>query len=227
MTLERCAVRWTNRKLPVARDEGLLIEHVADEVVVYDSDSKEAHCLSPLPAVVFTHCDGHRTVETLAEIASVKLGEDVSVDRVKDALNQLEERDLLAAAPSLGGLSRRQMLRKSAVVGGVVTAAPLISSVFAPAALAANSATCGPLLCCPCCTGSGFNKDDCCFIKNVTVNCQCVSAQGDATKKCKPAGNSAPSDAYCATIVQDAAFFAACAKSSVKGTACAAQDLNC
>ena len=215
-------MRLTHRKLPVARDEGLLIEHVADEVVVYDGDSKEAHCLSPLPAVVFTHSDGYRTVEDLAEVASVKLGENVTPDRVIDALSQLEERDLLK-----GGINRRQMLRKSAIAGGVVAAAPLISSVFAPAALAANSATCGPLICCPCCTGSGFNKDDCCFIKNVTVNCQCVSAQGDSTKKCKPAGNSAPSDAYCATITQDAAFFANCAKSAVKGTACAAQDLNC
>lgn len=218
-------MRWTNRKLPVARDEGLLIEHVADEVVVYDSDSKEAHCLSPLPAVVFTHCDGYRTVEQLAEVASVKLGEDVTTDRVMDAIAQLEERDLIKGS---GGLSRRQMLRKSAIAGGVVTAAPLISSVFAPAALAANSATCGPLLCCPCCTGSGFNKDDCCFIKNVTVNCQCVSAQGDATKKCKPAGNSAPSDAYCATLdPTDPVFLAACAKSAVKGTACQKQDVNC
>ena len=217
-------MRWTNRKLPVARDEGLLIEHVADEVVVYDSDSKEAHCLSPLPAVVFTHSDGYRTVEQLAEVASVKLGEEVTTDRVVEAIAQLEEWDVIKGS---GGMSRRQMLRKSAIAGGVVTAAPLISSVFAPAALAANSATCGPLLCCPCCTGSGFNKDDCCFIKNVTVNCQCVSAQGDSTKKCKPAGNSAPSDAYCATVTQDAAFFANCAKNAVKGTACAAQNLNC
>jgi hypothetical protein len=223
MTLERCEVRWTHRKLPVARDEGLLIEHVADEVVVYDSESKEAHCLSPLPAVVFTHCDGYRSVEELAEVASVKLGEETSPDRVVDALMQLEERGLLK-----GGINRRQMLRRSAVAGAAVTAAPLISSVFAPAALAANSATCGPLICCPCCTGSGFNKDDCCFIKNVTVNCQCVSAQGDSTKKCKPAGNSAPSDAYCASLGPPTPeFLANCAKSAVKGTACQQQNLNC
>jgi hypothetical protein len=207
--------------LPVARDEGLLVEHVADEVVVYDTESKEAHCLSPLPAVVFTHSDGYRTVEQLAEVASVKLGETVSADRVMDAVAQLEERELLKAP---GGISRRQMLRKSTIASGAVVAAPIISSVFAPAAIAANSATCGPLICCPCCTGSGFNKDDCCFIKNVTVNCQCVSAQGDATKKCKPAGHSAPSDTTCAGISVD---LAACAKSAVKGADCQAQNLNC
>src|SRR3954454_12575238 len=95
MTIERCEVRWTHRKLPVARDEGLLIEHVADEVVVYDAESKEAHCLSTLPAVVFTHSDGYRTVEDLAEVASVKLGEEVTTDRLIDALSQLEERALL------------------------------------------------------------------------------------------------------------------------------------
>jgi hypothetical protein len=221
MTLERCAVRWTQRKLPVARDEGLLIEHVADEVVVYDTESKEAHCLSPLPAVVFTHSDGYRTVEQLAEVASVKLGETVSADRVMDAVAQLEERELLKVP---GGISRRQMLRKSTIATGAVVAAPIISSVFAPAAIAGNSATCGPLICCPCCTGSGFNKDDCCFIKNVTVNCQCVSAQGDATKKCKPAGHSAPSDTTCAGISVD---LGACAKSAAKGADCQAQNLSC
>jgi len=191
-------VRWTNRKFPVARDEGLLIEQVADEVVVYDVDSKEAHCLSPLPAVIFTHSDGHRTVEDLATIASDKLETTITTGAVEHAIMQLDERRLLAVSPSLDGMSRRQMLRKSAVAGGVVAAAPLISSVFAPAALAANSATCGPLLCCPCSTKSDLNRDDCCFIKGVTVNCQCTRAAANSSKLCKPSGNAAPTDAFCA-----------------------------
>ena len=49
-------------------------------------------------------------------------------------------------------------------------------------------------------------------------------AQGDATKKCKPAGHSAPSDTTCAGIVID---LDACAKSAVKGAQCQAQNLNC
>ena len=171
-------------KLPVARDEGLLIEQVADETVVYDDRSKEAHCLSPLAAVVFSHCDGDTTVDALAEAATERLGEAVDSDGVIDALAQLDERKLLAD----DGFSRRTMLRKTALAGGVVLGAPLISSVMAPAAIAASSATCAQLLCCRCSTGSGTNKDECCEITGVTVNCQCVFAQGDPNKYCKPAG---------------------------------------
>ena len=38
--------------LPLARAEGLLTEEVEAEIVVYDSESKQAHCLSPLAALV-------------------------------------------------------------------------------------------------------------------------------------------------------------------------------
>jgi hypothetical protein len=216
-------VRWTHRKWPAARDEGLLIEHVADEVVVYDVEGKEAHCLSALPAVVFTHCDGETSLPRLAEIASEKLGEPVTESTVTDVLAQLHARDLLTTRASEGyTLTRRTMLRRGAIAGGVVAAAPMISSVFAAPALAANSATCGRLLCCPCCTGSGFNKDDCCFHAGETVNCQCVSAVSNSSKKCKPAGNSAPSDQYCIDNPPDTSPGGICSQLAAKGDLCLA-----
>jgi hypothetical protein len=216
-------VRWTHRKFPAARDEGLLIENVADEVVVYDVEGKEAHCLSALPAVVFMNCDGRTSLADLADVAGKKLGRTVSTEDVQDVLTELQNRDLLTArADGMGAMTRRSMLRKSAIAGGVVTAAPLISSVFAPPALAANSATCGRLLCCPCCTGSGFNKDDCCFHEGETVNCQCVSALGNSTKKCKPAGNAAPSDQYCADHPPDTSNGGLCSQLAAKGDLCLA-----
>jgi hypothetical protein len=84
--------------LPAARDEGLLIEHVADDVVVYDVESKEAHCLTSLPAVVFAHCDGQTSLSGLAAIASRKLGEPITESTVADVVAQLQARDLLASA---------------------------------------------------------------------------------------------------------------------------------
>jgi hypothetical protein len=202
-------------KLPIARGEGLLIEQVADETVVYDSMSKEAHCLSPLAAAVFAHCDGETAVDDIAELATARLGEPVDSDRVLGALGQLEERRLL----DLGGFSRRTMLQKTALAGGVVIGVPLISSVVAPAAIAGNSATCAQLLCCRCSTSNATNKDNCCEITNVTVNCQCVFAAGDPSKYCKPAGQASftqcnqpggtpiPSDTICG---QATAFVPAC-----------------
>jgi hypothetical protein len=198
-------VRLNRKKLPVARDEGLLVEHVGDETVVYDDKSKEAHCLSPLAAVVFAHCDGRTTVENMAALAAERLGEPVDESRVLDALDQLEERNLLAvpAAPR-GGLSRREMIsRTAAAAGGAAFAAPLITSIVAPAAVAAKTATCGDLLCCPCCQQEALNKEECCTIVNVTVNCECTGNRDvfpgePATGKfCKPSGVGAPDDATC------------------------------
>jgi hypothetical protein len=200
------------RKLPVARDEGLLVEHVADETVVYDSKTKAAHCLSPVASIVFARCDGRTTVEELAAVATERLGEPVDPPLVVDALAQLEERELLAVSPRLtpsgDGLSRRQMIHRSAAAAAGVAAVPLITSITAPAAVAQTTATCANILCCPCCTNSDLNKEECCTTP-VTVNCQCVQASQNVRpgppgfgpieggKFCKTTGAGAPTDEEC------------------------------
>ena len=211
MTLQGGFVRWRDKGLPVARKEGLLVEPVGDETVVYDAKTKEAHCLSPLTAAVFAHCDGDTTIAELTSVTAERLGEPVEASRVLDALAQLEERELMAVpAKARDDLSRRDMLRRSAAAAGGVAMAPLITSVVAPNAIAANSATCANLLCCPCCTNANLNKDDCCTIKNVTINCECTGfrtlaypggpAPNKCGKYCKPSGTGAPSDAQCAAM---------------------------
>ena len=49
--------------LPRARKEGLLEEAVGEELLLYDQDSHTAHCLSPIAACVWRHCDGERDVD--------------------------------------------------------------------------------------------------------------------------------------------------------------------
>lgn len=198
-------MRLTHGKLPVARDEGLLVEHVGDEIVVYDGETKEAHCLSPLAATVFAHCDGRTDLDGLARVASEELGEPISPSRVDDALAQLGECDLMEPrAPRQVGVSRREMIRRTAAVGGGVASLSLITTVMAPIAHAGASATCGTkgsqlsVLCCPCGTGGqDAGKQGCCTIEGVTENCVCVSAQGNSSKFCKPGQNSAVQDADC------------------------------
>jgi hypothetical protein len=187
---------------PVARNEDLLVEEIHDETVVFDTGTREAHCLSPLAAVVFSHCDGETSTDELAALATDRLGEPVDVERVQDALAQLGERNLLVASLEQEGLSRRQMIKRSAVTGGLVASAPLITSVFPPTAAAGSTATCGgppPLptvLCCPCTTGSGTNKDECCQ-PPFANKCVCTAAEGNASKFCKPSGVPSGHDATC------------------------------
>ena len=206
--------RRVNR--PVAREEGLLIEQLSDETVVYDSEWKEAHCLSPLAAVVFEHCDGHTTVEKLATLASERLGEPVDESGVINALDQLQERRLLAVPP-VEGLSRRQMIGKTAAAAGAFAGASLITTIAAPGAIAASggSATCGVVTCCPCCAGgnncSDFNKGPCCDAPG-TINCQCgandsrtagtIGTGVTCGKYCKPGGNNYFTAQLCDSLYQ-------------------------
>lgn len=132
------------RANPIARSEGLLTEQVGREAVVYDSESAEAHCLKPLAAAVFMQCDGQRSVAEISGLVSGQLGEDVSADDVEDALAQLREHGLLQAAePESLTISRRQMLRRTAGVGGAAMGATLIASVATPIPAFAT-ATCTP-----------------------------------------------------------------------------------
>ena len=115
--------------LPLARAEGLLTEEVEAEIVVYDSESKQAHCLSPLAALVFARSDGQTSIPELAELAGSRLEEPVEAERVKDALAQLEELGLMVVPKDELRVSRRGMIRKGALVGAAVMATPLIVSV--------------------------------------------------------------------------------------------------
>jgi hypothetical protein len=180
---------------------------VGNELVVYDEETKEAHCLKPLAAQVLTHSDGSRNLAQLAALVSAELGESVDVPRVRDAVEQLEERDLIVHSPRRG-ISRRDMLRRSAVAGVGALSVPLITSVMAPPAFAATSASCAALLCCSCATTSIGNKKDCCTGPG-TVNCVCVNAVytcsscgvvSQSVKVCKPNQNAAPSDTFCQTV---------------------------
>ena len=192
-------MRLTHKRFPVARDEGLLVEHVGDETVVYDGESKEAHCLTALAAVVFEHCDGRTPVDMLATLATERLGEPVDPLRVQHALAQLEERNLIVGPPTRGnGLSRRDMLRRTAAVGAAAASAPLITSIVVPTPAAAATPTCGDILCCPCNPGADIGQP-CCEHPSA-ASCVCTAKEpGESCKQCKPAG-AASTDVRCATF---------------------------
>ena len=81
--------------LPIARDEGLLIQELPDEVLVYDLESYRAHCLNRTAASVWRHCDGKKDVRRIAEILEDELESPVSEDVVWFALRRLGRAQLL------------------------------------------------------------------------------------------------------------------------------------
>lgn len=124
--------------LPRARQEGLLEERVGEELLLYDQDSHTAHCLSPVAACIWRHCDGEHDLAELAVLAGV------SESLVADALHELREKDLLAAEPQLTqstmpGESRREAIGRVARYGAAAAAGSMIVSATAATPAMASS----------------------------------------------------------------------------------------
>jgi hypothetical protein len=121
---------------PLARSEGILVQRIDDELVVYDCVDHAAHCLSAQAAAVWELCDGRRSPADIAAELSV------GADAVAHALDELADTALLASPPA-SGLSRREAAKRFAKIGAAAISAPLIYSVAIPHAAAAASGAAG------------------------------------------------------------------------------------
>ena len=152
-------------RTPRARNQGLVVRELADEVLVYDRDRDMAHCLNETAALVWKYCDGKTTVTDMAQ----QLGSDLKAETVDErvvwfALDQLSQYTLLDQSITpptmLMGLSRRQMMRVLGVAA--VVAVPLVTSMVAPTPAQAASCLASGQPCATsaqCCSGlcSGGN----------------------------------------------------------------------
>lgn len=131
-------------RMPCARREGLIIEQLAGEVLVYDCERDKAHCLNQTAALIWKYCDGKTKVSSMTR----QLERDLDTNRVDEklvwyALDQLskdhllEETETFVPAAMLGGLTRRQMVRVLGVAA--VVAVPLVTTIVVPTARAATS----------------------------------------------------------------------------------------
>ena len=145
--------------LPRAREHRLVLQELPDELLVYDLDRHKAHCLNRTAALVWRHCDGQTTVAEMARLVQRELKSPVDEAVVWLAVDRLGKAHLLrervippACAP---GLSRREVMRKLAVVGGLSILLPVVSSIVAPTAAQAASCitvnTCENSRTCPGC----------------------------------------------------------------------------
>jgi len=143
------------------REQGLIIDELPDEVLVYDLDRHRAHCLNRTAAQVWRRCDGKRWPAEIARHLQSELDQPFNEDLVWLALRQLNQIHLLAEPvglpAKLAGMSRREMVRTMGIAA--VVAVPLVTSVVAPMAVqaatcAGNNQPCTSKACC-----SGFTCD--------------------------------------------------------------------
>ena len=152
---------------PTARKDGIVVQKLEDETLVYDLKENKALCLNETSALVWELSDGTRSISQVSDELSKRFRTLIDEDFINLALEQLVKDGLLEDGSSdyLGGLSRREMIRK--VGFAAVVALPVVSSIVAPNAAMAQS--CGALqsICSnngECCSGNcaTFGLPQCC-----------------------------------------------------------------
>lgn len=153
-----------NSQNPIARKNGLVVQEVPDEVLVYDMDSNKAHCLNKTAGLVWKSCDGKNTVSDIASIVEASSNSPVSQDLIWLAIDQLNENNLMETAvpPTFSGQSRRDVIKKIGL--GAMVALPIVASLAAPQSALAS-------LSCPACS----SNQDCLDNPTVCTANTCIS----------------------------------------------------
>lgn len=165
-----------NAPVPAARPlSDFSTERVGDDVVVYDVKRIQYHTLNNVAYEIWRLCDGQRSIVEIGVVLASQRAEEIHCESIALATAQLEDAGLLNAQTQTFDvrIQRRRVLKLAAA--GVITAVgvPVVVSITAPEAAAANTClSCPPgQSCCP----DGFcgkpgtgnsvtcsSDDDCC-----------------------------------------------------------------
>jgi hypothetical protein len=150
--------------VPRARSrKGLIVQTLPEETLVYDVDRSQAHCLGPVVAAVWSHCDGRSTAAGVAARVRQETGGAVDEAMVWVAVGRLADAHLLEEkVASPGGRSRREWLKQAALLGGLSVASITAPLAVEAATCVANCSSrpqnpmgnCGAIPCCPPATGN-------------------------------------------------------------------------
>jgi hypothetical protein len=122
---------------PKARRDGLLIEELPTELLVYDQKTHTAHCLNQSAASVFKAADGTLSISEISRATSERLQADFSEDLTWMALEELDKNGLLETALPL--LPAQQQRRQFIAAGAAIALAPLVMVMTAPTPAYAQS----------------------------------------------------------------------------------------
>ena len=103
-----------NSLMPIARKEGLVIQEMPDEVLVYDLETNKAHCLNQTAASVWKSCDGISSITEIKTKLEKEFKTTIPEDFIWLALDQLSKDKLLEKEieTKISGMSRRDVIKK-------------------------------------------------------------------------------------------------------------------
>jgi hypothetical protein len=139
---------------PRARRDGIVVEEVEGELLLYDQRTDEAHRLNGTAAALWRVLDGTQTVPELVEVLNAQVGDVADEDLVMVTLDELGEANLLEDHAEREAeqrrVSRRRFIRRVGVVGTAALALPVVRSIVAPTPASAQG-SCGICYCyCTC-----------------------------------------------------------------------------
>ncbi len=127
--------------IPIARKNGIIVQRLEDETLVYDLENNRAMCLNKTAAEVWRNCDGKNTVLDIRDILSIKLKTNVTIGVVELALDQLSKEKLIDSNLQIDLISsresRRGVIKKLGLASSV--ALPMIAAIVAPRVINAQS----------------------------------------------------------------------------------------
>src|SRR6185369_15880002 len=128
--------RMNSNQTPIARRTGIVIKKLDGEILVYDTEHHQAHCLNQTAALIWEHCDGNRVVSDLSNLLDVTATSRQKEQMVWIALTELEKVGLLetsiAKPEILKGMTRRQLIKAAGIAA--LVAIPIVSTMVAPTA---------------------------------------------------------------------------------------------
>jgi|GEM_PF-1394393 len=120
--------------------QGLLIERIGEETLLYDEECHRAYCLNPLASAIWRHCDGSASTKDIAAAVSLEFGTAVEQNLVILALNDFRRDNLLQATDETSPvtiLSRRELAMKLGYSAALLL--PMVAAIAAPRAAQAYS----------------------------------------------------------------------------------------
>ena len=127
-------------RFPRARPD-CLSRQLDQEVVIYDPQCHQGHCLNSTAAAVWKLCDGKSNASHIAKALSRQLSAQVDQRIVDLALQQLAHAHLLVKPKEQPeSPSRRVAIRRIGIAAAI--ALPLVTSIVAPTP--AHAASCRP-----------------------------------------------------------------------------------
>lgn len=82
---------------PAARQDDLIVEHVGDEILVYDLRTHRAYCLNRTAAALWSLCDGQTDPEEIRRRLEAELGSETAPEIVAYGLGPCRDRGCSSA----------------------------------------------------------------------------------------------------------------------------------